>query len=51
MTRIALTVPAQVASWVRPALTVAFLCVPLCPACADQMIEAIVDREITIELT
>ena len=27
MTRIALTVPAQVASWVRPALTVAFLCV------------------------
>ena len=51
MTFTALTVRAHVAWWVRPALTVAFLCASICPARADQMIDAIVDRGIKIELT
>jgi hypothetical protein len=51
MTLTAFTVHAQVAWWARPALAVTFLCASLCPARADQMIDAIVNRGIKIELT
>jgi hypothetical protein len=51
MATVSLTLRTHVAWWVRPALSVAFLCASLCPARADQMIDAIVDRGIKIELT
>ena len=51
MILITVTVRAQVAWWVRPALTVAFLCASICPTRADQMIDAIVDRGVKIEMT
>lgn len=51
MVTVSLALRTYVAWWVRPALAVAFLCAPLCPARADQMIDAIVDRGIKIELT
>lgn len=40
----------HIAWWACPALAVAFLCASFCPARADQMIDAIVDRGIRIEL-
>ena len=51
MATVSLALRTHVAWWVRPALAVAFLCASLCPARADQMIDAIVDRGIKIELT
>ena len=39
----------HVAWWGRPALAVAFQGASLCPARADQMIDAIVDRGIKFE--
>jgi hypothetical protein len=51
MTTVSLALRMHVAWWVRPALAVVFVCASLCPARADQMIDAIVDRGIKIELT
>jgi hypothetical protein len=51
METVCLGVRTHVAWRVRPALAIAFLCASLCPARADQMIDAIVDRGIKIELT
>lgn len=42
----ALAVRVHVAWWVRPALTVAFLCRAVCPACGDRWIDVIVDHGI-----
>jgi len=51
MAIVSISLRIHIAWWVRPALAVAFLCASLCPARADQMIDAIVDRGIKIELT
>jgi len=51
MSSVSFALRTRIAWWVRPALAIAFLCASLCPARADQMIDAIVDRGIKIELT
>ena len=49
MAIVSLALRTHLAWWVRPALGIAFLCASLCPARADQMIDAIVDRGIKFE--
>ena len=51
MATVSLALRTHVAWWVRPALAVAFLCASICPARADQMIDAIVDLGIKTKLT
>jgi hypothetical protein len=51
MSSVSFALRTRIAWWVHPALAIAFLCASLCPARADQMIDAIVDRGIKIELT